>query len=520
MKQYTIAAAALLLAVSPCAHADTVSSRLKPPATQVSASEQARLQVLLRQAINEGQSEDTIGAKGDLMRIIESPAFGSMKPDFRYWTYYMLAVCERELNNPAPAYDALIKAGEMAPDLRDSDYWFMVVGLSWRQEKDAEMVDAVSRLIADYPKAALNLSSSAIFSALRKAKDLPDGTAKRLAILEGLRKIDYKADSGPGTDEGLWSSLFEVYVETGNEAGAKDILASLTYPDSLMPIYVDKRYQRFVDVSQAAARYKAAQDKEIADARTRVAAHPAELESVLSLASALKNTGQWKEALAILDDALAKMAAAPKDKPAFSDTDDQLQWVIMLRSFLLNYLGRSEDALTAQIQARDEGIKAGDTVSQSVNLGDLYYQRGRPKEAIAAVAGITKGDDASPYGLMAAEEVRVCAYQQLGDQANLATSLGYMRDHAKDGYGPLRSALLCVGDADGLAKLVIAQLDDPKTRNGALIDLQTYLPAPNPTALEVKYRALFNTVRSRPDVQAAVDKYGLILSWPTYSSGN
>ena len=109
----------------------------------------------------------------------------------------------------------------------------------------------------------------------------------------------------------------------------------------------------------------------------------------------------------------------------------------------------------------------------------------------------------------------VCAYVQLKNAAKAGESLQYMKAHARDGVLPLQGALVCAGDADGLAKALIESLEDPERRATTLLGMQTYRDSPAPQSAWTKERQAFeHTVWARPDVRAAIDKYGRIESYP------
>ena len=112
------------------------------------------------------------------------------------------------------------------------------------------------------------------------------------------------------------------------------------------------------------------------------------------------------------------------------------------------------------------------------------------------------------------ESARACAYAQLNDQANLATPLQYLREHAKDGSQLFEVALLCAHDSDAVAKEIVARLVDPDTRQSKLAEIQDYLPEPGQSPWDKDTTARWLVVRGRPDVQAAIAKVGRIESYP------
>ncbi len=129
-------------------------------------------------------------------------------------------------------------------------------------------------------------------------------------------------------------------------------------------------------------------------------------------------------------------------------------------------------------------------------------------------------ESASVYGQMVAEQVRACAYATLGDKDKLKASLDIIRAHESDARDLLASSLTCAGDEDAVAALTIARLDDPDQRNDELVNDQDYLPAPHPTAYDKAYTDHFANVLKRPDVKAAIAKYGVVESYPAFPPEN
>ena len=137
----------------------------------------------------------------------------------------------------------------------------------------------------------------------------------------------------------------------------------------------------------------------------------------------------------------------------------------------------------------------------------------RPRDALAAVQDFDPRH-ASPYGVMAWESDLACAYAQLDDRANLEATMSYMKAHAQDAPKLLEQALLCAGDEDAVAKTIIAHLADPETRGATLAEMQDYLRLPTEPAWGARMIDRRMTIRSRPDVEAAIAKVGRIGAYP------
>lgn len=310
----------------------------------------------------------------------------------------------------------------------------------------------------------------------------------------------------------MWSDLFEIYATQGNDDKAREILPALVSPGSVLDIRVDNRFARFVAADPGRFDYAKAQDAEIATDRQLADAHPDLLAGAHSLADDLANAGQLDAALKVDDDAIARAQA---DHQAYSDGGDYLRWIHDGRAGTLARLGRWDEAAAEMVLARQLS-GSDDTVSQTINLADLYYEMGKPQDALDTVKNVADGN-ASPYGQMSANEARACAYAEQGDTARLAEALHYATAHIDDGWAPARSALLCAGDVDRLAAQVIARLDNPDTRVDTLVSVQDYMPLPHPSAMQTRMADTWTKVVARDDVRAAIARYGIVISLPTYS---
>ena len=460
-------------------------------------------------------------AAADMRDMIAAPDFATASTSIKASAYFMLALAEEDLKDYAAAYDHLMKVREVVSS-PSRYYWIQLTQVALHLDKDADAVEALTGAINAEPARASELYMPFVGNVVRLSAQLKDGNVARQKLLEALWDAKYTPDNPFWSAQWFWSSLLEIYAAKGMDDKARQIAAVLTDPDLIIGLRVDTRYSRFVAGAPFGGDVAEALDGELAELTAKAAANPGLLAGAQSVGSALLKRNRLPEALAVLDAAIARAEKATNDKPAFTDQDDQLRWLYDTRSRVLAKMGRHEEVLAAQLKARDIALAAkDDTVSQTINLGDIYNSLGRPADALAAVKGIDdKGDGASIYGLMSAEEVRACAYAQTGDKAGLARSLAFMEAHADEGYGPYEAALLCADDGDGLAQLIISRLDDPELRNATLVDLQTYLALPHPTPVDAQLAARFETVKARADVQAAVAKYGVIESYPIFPPFN
>jgi tetratricopeptide (TPR) repeat protein len=473
--------------------------------------------VVMRRGLEKLQAGDAKGAATDFSTVVNGAQFPNFPMEQRYAAMFLLAVAEAGDSQFEEAMKHIRRAGEIAPGLRDSDYWVELAAISSGSGNIDILADALTTLASSHTDTLNKLDVAFVAQSVRRVAQLGDGKARYQALLEAMIASKYRPPNPFWSGEGIRFALFKIYVEKGDEARARSLAVAFTESDTILLLQIDNRYRAFLPADLT---FQKVLDLDITYARALVATHPDKLQGINALVNDLYRSNRIEEAMKIVDEALARIDQAPKDKPPFSDLHDRLNWTLDMRSRLLAKQGRWNEVETAQKKARDvANSNQSDPVSQTINLGDLYYEMGRSRDALDAVKDIDS-KRSSPYGMMAAEEVRACAYAQLADAANLAKSLEYMKAHADDGYGPLRSALLCAGDIEGLAKLLITHLDNPDTRASTLADVQTYIPQPHPTDWDKKMAANRDAALARADVRAAIQRYGVINTYPVFPTEN
>lgn len=244
--------------------------------------------------------------------------------------------------------------------------------------------------------------------------------------------------------------------------------------------------------------------REIEDMREYSRANPRSLMAVARLAKAMVKAREYREALALADDAARKAGeragGAPYDDPGV------LNWLLDVRARALKGLGRWDDAV-AQLEAAARKPESGKVnVSERINLAAIFLDVGRPKEALAAIG---ETGPLSPYGRMQIASVRHEAALQLKDAAMADAAMRDLRAHRADAPLTWEEELLYAGETDEAAAAVIARVNDPERRTQALTELQTYEAPPAPAPV-MEFRARRRALLARADVKAAIAKVGRI----------
>lgn len=370
--------------------------------------------------------------------------------------------------------------------------WYLLAQLEAVAERDGPAALAFAHVARTWPELVEELPWQIV---LRVEHRLGlDSTANR-AMLEALHAAGW-------TIEGVvpvqaWAKLALMRLADGDAAGARAALAAAASPDMAVWTRIDRRFDALVDHEDPRFDPLAAAAAWIAGLRRTVEAHPASLGARHELGSALLRVGRDAEVLALVEDAVAD--------PSRFDDADELPWMFNQRAIALRRLGRTDDALAAQMVAAATPDASGrPDVSQALNLGTLLVDLQRPEDALSAVA---RAEDMSRHGVAVQSTVRLRAYRQLGLPADAEVWFERLRADREEAPLLWLQALLGADRDDEAADWLAGLLADPDRRAEALDWCQHHLaPAPLPgraPLVEARSRLL-----ARADVRAAVDAVG------------
>ncbi|HEX4302130.1 MAG TPA: hypothetical protein VHZ78_05025 [Rhizomicrobium sp.] len=497
--------AAIVIATWTCAASAFGVDAGQPVPSDDVARERGALQAIV--AAVKMADADTPADAAALKTIIADPTFAALTDAERHAAILLYGGVLYDQGQYADAQvqlklaTAMPLAGELDWELRfDAAYMLGDYG-------DAAMVMTV--ILRQWPGKLVHYSDQSIDILGREVLKNPAWTDQAFALLSALYAVKWKPADPFSNADGLWLSLARLRLERGDIHGAKDVAENLHDPVSLLQMHADKRFDALVRADPEHYDVLRAYRAELTDLEAKAAAAPHKLGGINAVAERLLTLDRAPEAMALVSDALARVAADPN---AFGDTKDKINWTHDIQSRALFALGRGDEALAALTRGaalQEDGMV---NVSQAINLADEYVAYDRPKDALAAVASL-EFSHASPYGRMALQDARACAYFELGDTAQLAPVLDYMKAHAADGTQPYLNTMLYIGNLDAVAAQLIAELGDPAQRAQALYSLQDYLPQPHPTARERAVHAAWIAARSRPDVAAAIARAGRIQSY-------
>lgn len=450
-----------------------------------------------------------------LEQAISHPGFSNTDPAIQYFALLVGSYAAEGARNTARAYEFLV-AGTRFPDA-DAELWIRRAHNAVAIGKPADAAQSLTTVAKKWPE-ELSGDDYKTWLVNKTVRDLgkqPNLAQTRVDFINALFDGGYKTKFGSEPSY-LWLTAATDAVERKDLKRARDITRRITNSSTLVAMRIDKRFDELTKAEPKLFDIQAAAGRELIQAQKAVKENPRSLGAVVMFGYALYTVGQFEEMLSVADSTIAKVEKAKADKPPYDDIDDQLNWIHNHRASALRALGRwDEAAATLQAWNQNERNK-DDKVSQAINLGFFYNEMGRPDDALKAVAGLGDSKGMSEYGRTQYEFVRYQAFHQQNKTAEAEAVVTWMREHQGDDPETAQDTLMEAGDVDGAAAVFISRLNDLDDRADALATIQRYAQSPRTDRLK-ELDGLTEALLARPDVAAAIAKYGRRETFPIYS---
>jgi tetratricopeptide (TPR) repeat protein len=438
-----------------------------------------------------------------LMKLIGDPQFPQQTPRTQGLAYVAAITCA-----PTGSPQAVIAARSLVALPVDPRlaYFGRKALMSDAQKRDATddyltqlyaVIDADPSLIADWKERYL-------YWILARVKD---DSAKEIALLDRFHTVAWTDHEAQESDRNAWAvRRARRFVDGGDKSKARAALAGVTHLNDLLTVAQDGRFEPLWPDLEADGRFAWVQiaEAELATEQARAKAAPNTLQPVREVIDSLRTLNRHDEAAALGE----AYAARLRQGDTFTDAEDQRSWMLNSLAYVYFDQGRYDEADKMVLEAVGK-----DRVSQTINRAGLLNSAGRPAEALKALESV-EVKQTSKYGLMWVESGRVCAHAQLGDKAAAETAVAALRPRWKDNANALGQALLCLDAQDEAAALYVKRLDDPTERATALSAFRTGLPPPKLPPYGATLLARDEAVQARPEVVAALNKWGRALTVP------
>jgi hypothetical protein len=358
-----------------------------------------------------------------------------------------------------------------------------------------------------WPDRSGKLNPDYILSVVNEAKQLPNGAA--LPLLQALYGAHWKLkwEIEPST---AWRDLTLLLLDKARLAEAHEVASHVTDVYVLIAMRADRRLDAVIAANPAQFDIKAATGREFQARQAAADKTPQSLELKTWVINSLLRQQHYEAALAASDSVVLDIRSTNYPEKLYDDYDETRSWFLDLRATALERVGRWDEAVAQLTAASLLSEKYTGNVDQLINLGDLYCELERPRDALATIGSMVA--PTSPFGAMQLESVRLEAAEQLRDTQQVRRSLDYVRAHRADAPSTYVDSLIVANQLDQAARVLIAQLLDKDQRQAALLSVQGFAPIPG-TPRDMTLAARRRAVIARPDVRAAIDKVGRVDSY-------
>ena len=473
-------------------------------------SQTVALHAALQAAVAKTDSGAYADAEALAKSVVANPFFKNLAAEDRHLAYYTPGKAELNADDAEAALPNLKLATEFP--IAQEDDWSLRLSAAYENGDYDDSAGSLTIIARKWPQSLSDFKDSAIFKLGQQAFDTSDDSA--ISLLESLHAAKWRPSDKFRIPDELWVMLARVYLRKGDVAKAVSALNDVEDAGQMVTIHSELVFDAVVALNPAHFDVPLALADEVAASGQLWAAYPDSLEGIVSRVDVLIKANRAEDALPLLDAAIKRATPADGSPSPFADTDDELNWAYNDRARALHLLGRYDEELDAYKMGAHQKEIGKTNVSQVINLGGAFVSLRRPGDALQTIADFDPVAATSPYGRIALAETEACAYSQQNDSANLSKELDYMKAHSADGWLMLLDAFICADDRDDAAKLLIAQLQNPKTRSGAIYRLQDFILPQNATPFEKTCTSALLSIRDRPDVAAAISAVGRIGSYP------
>lgn len=281
----------------------------------------------------------------------------------------------------------------------------------------------------------------------------------------------------------------------------------MSTPGEVLRVIVQPRYDREVapgvDRLELLGQALARRDRETA---AELAAAPRDLRRVIARANYLSGRGRNEEALALLlpyaRDFDRTLAAGPAGRELLQDA-----------SYALYAVGRDDEAILVMGSLAALPIAANpELINSRIDFLQILHDTGHHLQAVEGARGLLQAGRryANAFGMAWVSSQMVCSLAALNRMDEARPHLARMRTYRTANPVAVTQASLCAGDDDAAAAELIRRLgsDDPAPAILALQNFDVRNGRHDPL-----YERLM-ALRERPDVRAALDRVGRVLTLP------
>jgi hypothetical protein len=331
----------------------------------------------------------------------------------------------------------------------------------------------------------------------------------RVRLASALFRIGWPGGDDAESSDSLRAILMEDRMSAGDVEAASGFAAGISTPANLLPMLVQARYDRIL----APGRDRLALLRESLTERDRVtnealSAAPQDQRRVLDRVQHLRSIGRDADALALI-------VPFTRDIRATVAAGEFGMWLINEGAYAQLALDRPDEAvaLMRRLVALPLSEFPG-LIGPSINYAEILIEAGRREEGLAHARGLeTNGAEfANDYGRAWISSAIVCSLVGMDRASEAAPVLALLRAQSEVNEAAVTRAMLCAGDTDGAAALMVRRLGGDEA-GSAILALQDYTLSKG-NAQEGPLYDRLTALREHPEVSAALASVGRVMSLP------
>lgn len=446
-------------------------------------------------------------------QVLEMPEFAEVPALLQLQAFAIAGVTASEREDYLSAHEFMVLATAL-PDAT-SETWLLRAQFASTLEAWPDAASSIATIARRWPKAIATVDPPMITTAAFRANKDGKHRSEQLELLNALFAANFTLQLGLQPDP-LWQELISDALDRNDLLRAREISKRVQNTETLVQMRIDRRFDALVKAEPKVFDITAALEYQRKLLAKAVADDPRSLTARVQYCYTLREAGRFGEVLALTNEVITRVAAAPANAPAYDDISEKLEWIYSHKAVSLRAMGRWKEALAIMEKGRRDPELGIINASQAINLGGYYVAYGEPQKGLDALEGIDWAHSLSPFGRMQLQYVRYSAYLDLGNTHEADNVFAYLREHRGDAEGTWQQVLVDAGDLDGAAALYISRLRDPEKRTAALGEAQDYKPLPR-RAAQGRADARWEALLKRKDVAAAIDAVGRREKVPLYS---
>lgn len=378
--------------------------------------------------------------------------------------------CAIDRKDWTEAYQGIKKWEALGGDKPPAQEWiFRLAFLAGEDDEALERLEIMTKL--DDPKQLTSLPVQMLFALARRFEE--DGQRDRVIQQYQMLYLSphFKLLS-PNIRSASALRMLEGKLKKADFGEVGELLVGITSPYSYITILADKSYEPiWPQIEQhVGANMANILGSYLREKKSAFELNPGDTKKKQEYGHALMFSGRFEEVIALA-------GTIDHSNAGSQNWDEEDGWLLNLEAYALNALGDTEaaDRILDQFGFIDHQPEKNDwLVNFVINRALRLVDQRRWEEGLAAVqiAEEIAQKSGSPYANMLIRQGKLCALHGLDRSGEAKALLSEIVEHQDDSLTVAAQALLCVGERERAAELVVKGLQDDNKKDRMIEDLQ------------------------------------------------